>query len=125
MAAILLMRAEAMLQKSEYLDSFETAIILRHVCRPRYRQSAFVRKRTEDGELVWSGFVEVFDLDGHDEARTCYAWRHVENDGEVKIFTILGNQLIDSAKKAIQAGIFVDKQRVYPRARLRRRRLAA
>lgn len=106
-----------MSRKSEYLGSLETAIILRYMRRPNHRETVFVSEKTKGGEMVWNGRVEVFDLAGHDEANTCYAWRHIENDGELKIFTVLGNHLINSAKKAVQTAIFVGVQRIYPRTK--------
>ncbi|HEY3914997.1 MAG TPA: hypothetical protein VGN61_10970 [Verrucomicrobiae bacterium] len=59
-------------------------------------------------ETVWSGNVEVFDLVGH-PAQICYAWRHKQEEG-VKIFTILGNHVVTSPERAVQAAIFFGAQ---------------
>jgi phosphate uptake regulator len=48
------------------------------------------------------------------EAQTCYAWRHTDGHG-TKIFTVLGNQVVSSAQRAIQAAIFVDVQPPAPK----------
>ena len=102
-----------MSRKSEYLESLKSAILINHKCKPTHRETAFVHVRTKDEQTVWSGHVEIFDLDGHHEAETCYAWQNSENAG--KIFAVLGNNLIDSPKRAVEAAIFTDQERPTPR----------
>jgi hypothetical protein len=98
-----------MARQGEYVGELQAAIQLKYQCTPTHRQTVFVHEKTKKNETVWSGYVEVFDLTGHPEAQTCYAWRHIEAHG-VRIFTLLGNQIINSAQRAIQAAIFVDAQ---------------
>jgi hypothetical protein len=102
-----------MSRPSDYLECLKTAIFINHKCKPRHRETAFVHVKTKDAETVWSGHVEVFDLDGHREADTCYAWQNAENAG--KIFAVLANNFIDSPKRAVEAAIFTDKERPTPR----------
>ena len=94
----------------EHLNTLEAAILIRHKCKPTHRETVFIREKTWQNETIWSGDVEVFDLAGHDEAKTCYAWRHVDGRGGVKIFVLLANQFVDSPRKAIQAALFMDVQ---------------
>jgi hypothetical protein len=98
-----------MLRQAEYLERLKKAIFVHHKCHPSHRETAFVHVKTKDAETVWSGHVEVFDLDGHHEADICYAWHNVENDG--KVFAVLGNNFIDSPKRAVEVAIFTDKER--------------
>jgi hypothetical protein len=102
-----------MLQRSDYLESLKAAIFINHKCKPSHRETAFVHVETKDAETVWKGRVEIFDLDGHHEADTCYAWQNNDNDG-FKIFAVLGNNFIDSPKRAVEAAIFTDKERPTP-----------
>jgi len=81
-----------------------------HKCKPTHRETVPVEERTSEGEIVWRGDVEAFDLSGHEEAKTCYAWQHINSLGGAKIFAVLRNQFIDSPKRAVQAAIFVDAQ---------------
>jgi hypothetical protein len=104
-----------MSKKADYLDILVTAIFTKHKCTSTHRETIFVRERTVAGETVWEGDVEVFGLTGHMEAQTCYAWRHTDNRG-AKIFTVLGNHIINSAQRAIQAAIFVDVQPLAPKS---------
>ncbi|HTV62330.1 MAG TPA: hypothetical protein VMH30_07155 [Verrucomicrobiae bacterium] len=109
-----------MSSKSNHLLALQAAIQLKHQCRPVHRESVFVHETAGAQETVWKGNVEVFDLTGHKVAKICYAWQHIQDDGDVKIFTILGNHFIDSPNRAVQAAILMDKQPApYPRRNLR------
>ncbi|MGH7941269.1 MAG: hypothetical protein ACREE6_13090 [Limisphaerales bacterium] len=99
-----------MTKKSDYLSALESAIKIRHKCQPAHRQTMFVRAKTKEQEIVWEGLVEEFELSGHQRARNCYAWRHIEAGGKSKIIAVLGNRLIDSPQKAVEAAIFTDTQ---------------
>jgi len=96
----------------EYLEELQIAIRFKHLCQPTHRESVFVEEKTKNGETVWTGFVEVFDLTGHNEAKICYAWLNRRTNG-IKILTVLGNQFIDSAQKAVQSAILVDAQSAF------------
>jgi hypothetical protein len=103
-----------MFKEFKHLDTLQTAIELKHHCRPTHRETVFVRERTAADETMWEGQVEVFDLTGHKEAKICYAWLHTDGDG-TKIFTVLGNQIVYSAQRAVQAAIFMDAQPPVPK----------
>ena len=94
---------------NENRDELAAAIKLEHKCKPTYRETVFVHEKTNAGETVWRGYVEVFDITGHKKAKTCYAWRYVRGN-EVKIFTVLASGLINSPRRAVQAAIFTDAQ---------------
>ena len=102
-----------MSRKAEYLEALEAAILIKHKCKPTHKETVFVREETVEKETVWEGFVDAFDLTGHKEAKKCYAWQHTDSKGGIKIFTILENQFIDSARRAVQAAIFMGTQPPY------------
>jgi hypothetical protein len=56
-----------------------------------------------EGEVVWEGEVLVFQLQGHPQATTCYAW---EVDGQVT--AVLGVPPVRSALDAVRASIMAD-----------------
>jgi hypothetical protein len=95
---------------ADYLETLGAAISIRHKCKPTHRETVFVREETKEKETVWEGYVDAFDLTGHQEAKTCYAWQHIDGKGSVKIFAVLENQFIDSPKRAVQVAIFMDAQ---------------
>lgn len=96
--------------KVEHLDVLEAAIFITHKCKPTHKRTVAVIERTEDNEIVWEGNVEMFDLTGHKNAKTCYAWLNFQENGGLRIFTMLGSYLINSAQRAVQAAIFSDAQ---------------
>ncbi|HTR43883.1 MAG TPA: hypothetical protein VMH87_19910 [Pseudomonadales bacterium] len=98
---------------ADYLDALEAAILINHKCKPTHRETAFVHVQTKDAETVWKGQVEVFDLAGHKETSTCYAWHNTEK-GSARIFAILKNNFIDSPRRAVEAAILADKERPTP-----------
>ena len=90
----------------------EAAIRVQHKCSPTHRKTVFVHEKTRQNETVWEGFVEVFNIRGHKKAKTCYAWEDVDADGSRKIFTVMESKIVDSPRRAVQAAIFSDGQRV-------------
>src|ERR1700739_4051465 len=97
-----------MSQQFDHVDVLRAAIQLKHQCQATHRESVRVHEKL-DNETMWKGHVEVFDLTGHPQARTCYAWQDNVPNG-VKIFAVLDNHFIDSPQRAIQAAIFMDEQ---------------
>jgi len=111
MASILLDCRDMVMVSRQFshLEALQAAIQIKHQCQTKHRKSVFVTEKTGENETVWEGRVEVFDLKGHERAKTCYAWQAPRPQG-VKIFTVLENQFIDSPRRAIQAAIFMDEQ---------------
>ena len=99
-----------MSRKAEYLEALEAAILIKHKCKPTHKETVFVREETEGKETVWEGYVDAFDLTGHKAAKRCYAWQYTDDKGCVKIFAVLQNHVIDSARRAVQAAIFIGAQ---------------
>lgn len=56
-----------------------------HNCDSTWIESVSV-KETFEGQIVWEGTVEVFDLDGHLTATRCYAWSHAVDGSERRRF---------------------------------------
>lgn len=102
--------SKAMSNKLDYLSALEAAIIINHKCKPTHVETHFVMEKTASYDIVWEGDVEIFNLTGHQEAKICYAWQHVDEKGHIKFFVILGNQFIDSPRRAVQAALFMDAQ---------------
>jgi hypothetical protein len=96
--------------KIDYLGTLEAAIIINHKCKPAHKETVFVSEKTRKSETMWEGDVEIFHLIGHDEAKICYAWQYTDEKRRIKIFAVLENQFIDSARKAVQAALFMGAQ---------------
>jgi hypothetical protein len=98
-----------MVDHTDGVAELQAAIELKHLCKSVHQKTVFVHERMNAEETVWSGCVEIFDLIGHPGAQTCYAWRDKHPEG-VKIFTLLGNHVVTSAHRAVQAAIFFGAQ---------------
>jgi hypothetical protein len=72
-------------------------------CKARHSGSTAVIEGFE-GQAVWDGVVEAFDLQGHPEAKRCYPFRFVENGGTT-IKTVLGIPPVDSLESAVKVKI--------------------
>ena len=64
-------------------------------------------KEVFQGQTVWEGIVEVFDLAGHATAHRVYAWAHETDDPDkpIRHVTVLHLHPINSAQDAVKAAI--------------------
>jgi hypothetical protein len=60
---------------------------------------------TFQGQTAWIGIVEVFDINGHPDAKRGYGWPYDIKDGEVQYTTVLGKTPINSPLAAVRAFI--------------------
>ncbi len=77
-----------------------------HGAEATYVQSVSVQE-THNGEILWDGVVEVFDLTGHPKANRIYAWSHDTDDPKRprRHITVLHIPPVVSPQTAIQAVI--------------------
>ncbi len=74
----------------EDIKPLQEAIRNLHGCESTWSASVFVNEAFQ-GETVWQGEVEVFQLQGHPEVDIAYAWSYVtdEKTGRQKFHAIL------------------------------------
>ena len=60
---------------SEHIRELRGVIHKLHGGKAKHVQSVPVIERFQ-GQIVWDGIVEVFDLSGHPKANRIYAWAH-------------------------------------------------
>lgn len=67
-------------------------------------------KETFQGETVWEGEVEVFDLHDHPKANRVYAWSHETDDAEKpkRHVTVLHVPPVTSPVLAVRASMIQD-----------------
>ena len=86
----------------------ELADIIRklHGAEATHRASVPI-KEIFNGQTIWEGIVEVFDLHGHPAAERVYAWSHETDDPEnpKRHVTVLHGGKITSALDAVRAAI--------------------
>jgi len=81
-----------------------------HGCESRHVASVPVTE-TFEGQTVWDGDVQVFDLIGSAEAHRAYAWSYETEEGRRRFFVVLHKPPVDSPHKAVQAAIASDQRR--------------
>ena len=62
-----------------YIEELRNVIRKLHGVESTHRQSVPV-KEAFNGETIWDGIVEVFELHGHPKATHAYAWSHETDD---------------------------------------------
>ena len=78
-----------------------------HGCETTHRETVHVHE-THEGEVVWDGDVEVFDLTGHAAATKAYAWSEATTGKKRRFFAVLHVPPVDSAVMAVRASILAD-----------------
>ena len=89
-----------------YIEDLKEVIRRLHGVESTHRQSVPV-KEVFQGQTVWDGIVEVFDLHGHPKANTAYAWAHETDDpaNPVRHVTVLQIPPAVSPITAVRAAI--------------------
>ena len=91
-----------MVPNPERIQALTHRIEEAHAVRATHLQTVLV-ERTEKGKVLWSGEVEIFQVEGHPKAKTAYGWG-MEGTGEaIEWVTILGLTPTVDANKAVQA----------------------
>jgi hypothetical protein len=68
-------------------------------------------KETFQGQTVWEGVVEVFDLEGCPKATRAYAWSSpIEGSDKRRIFAVLHLGGIRSPHDAVRAAIVAEQR---------------
>ncbi len=89
-----------------YIEALQDAIKKLHGCDSTYVESVPVHEQFQ-GQTVWAGEVEVFDLHGHPKAKRCYAWAHKEgkSDEQTRYIAVLEIPPVNSPVTAVMAAI--------------------
>jgi len=95
--------------KQDYLARLQVAVSQLHDCGATWRESVPVRE-VFNGETLWNGDVEVFDLTGHPKAKRAYGWSHPDGaDNKTERFVaVLEIPPVDSPETAVKMAIYRD-----------------
>jgi hypothetical protein len=96
--------------KRDYTDRLKAVIEHMHKCSARWRETVPVHEVSQ-GQTVWQGDVEVYDLSGHPEAKRCYGWAYGEPE---EFIVILELPPVTDAQSAVKAGIEYQIQNARP-----------
>lgn len=87
------------------LDALLAAIKHLHGVDATWVESVPVTE-TFNGETVWSGVVQVFELIGHPTAKRAFAWSHEGSaPGKRRFVAVLHAATCDSPQRAVQAAL--------------------
>lgn len=97
------------MNKADYIARLQVAISQLHNCGAVWRATVPVHE-VFNGQTVWQGDVEVFNLSGHPRANTCYGWSHLDGakDERERFVAVLEIPPVDSPQKAVQVQIVKD-----------------
>lgn len=89
----------------DYIAELQAVFTKLHGCDATYVETVPVVEQFQ-GETIWQGDVEVFDLVGHPKAARGYGWGYVANEeGGRRYFTVLELPPVDSPQTAVKAAI--------------------
>ena len=98
-----------MVNKPDYIARVQVAVSQLHNCGAVWCETVPVHEVFQ-GQTVWQGDVEVFDLHGHAKAKRAYAWSHREgkNDKGERFVAVLEIPPVESALTAVRVQIVKD-----------------
>jgi len=88
---------------TERIQKLREVIETNEHCLARHSASVPVKEIFE-GQTVWEGVVEVFDLLRHPREIRCYAWSYQDGD-ETRHITIFDSPPVNSPETAVKAAI--------------------
>jgi hypothetical protein len=99
-----------------YIEELMDVILKLHGSEASYVETVPV-KETHQGQTVWEGEVEVFDLADHPTASRVYAWTHETDDPETakRHVTVLHTPPVTSPELAVRASMIQDYRESYGR----------
>ena len=92
-----------------YLEELSDVIHKLHGAKATHVQSVPVTEMFQ-GQTVWDGVVEVFDLHDHPETHRVYAWSHKTDSDEDRHVTVLHIPPVVDAITAVRAAIVQEFQ---------------
>ena len=95
--------------KGEGIEELKATLLNLHGVEAEHVETVPVSESFQ-GETVWEGEVEVFDIKGHPKAKRAYAWGHVTGDDDQgrRYVTVLELPPVTSPHTAVKASIVRD-----------------
>jgi hypothetical protein len=94
------------MSEADYIKELRETINRLHGVKAKHKESVPV-KETFQGQTVWDGIVEVFEIKGHPKADKAYAWAHDTDDPlrPKRQVTVLHIPPVVSPETAVRAAI--------------------
>jgi len=96
----------------EYIERLQSVILRLHACKSSWVDTVPVHEVFQ-GETIWRGDVEAFDLVGHPKAKRCYAWSHLDGpkDERTRFVAVLEIPPVESEETAVRVQIVKDTKK--------------
>jgi len=95
---------------SDYIEEIQAVFLKLHGCDATYIETVPVVEEFQ-GETIWQGDVECFDIRGHPKATRGYGWGYATSESEGRrYFTVLELPPVTSPQTAVQAAIMSEIQ---------------
>lgn len=105
---------------SDYIAEIQSVFLKLHGCEATYVETVPVVEEFQ-GQRIWQGDVEVFDLKGHPKATRGYGWGYTTTDeGGRRYFTVLELPPVDSPQTAVKAAIMSEIKNAREKTKTRR-----
>ncbi|MGE0103530.1 MAG: hypothetical protein AB7H86_13385 [Blastocatellales bacterium] len=90
-----------------YIDELKDAVTRLHGCEAEHLETVPITESFQ-GQIVWQGEVEVFNLRGHPKASRAYAWSYVTDDKKKHFTAVLDLPPVVSPRSAVRAAIVAE-----------------
>lgn len=91
----------------DYIEELKAAILNVHHAQATHVETVPVVEEFQ-GETVWQGEVEVFDIRGHPKAKRCYGWGYSTDDDQRRYVAVLELPPVTSPQTAVKAAIVAE-----------------
>ena len=88
----------------DYIEELQATFLNLHGCTAKYLETVPVSEEFQ-GQIIWEGEVEVFELLDHPKAKIGYGWGHATGEHGRRYVTVLHLPPVTSPLTAVQAGI--------------------
>ena len=88
----------------QYIEELKAAILNVHGATATHVETVPVVEEFQ-GETVWQGEVEVFDIRGHPKATRCYGWGYSTDEDQRRYVAVLELPPVTSPQTAVKAAI--------------------
>ena len=94
------------MNQDDYIDELKAVILNLHGATAKHVETVPVTEEFQ-GETIWQGQVEVFDIRGHPKAKKVYAWGHSTGDDDQgrRYVAVLELPPVTSPQTAVKAAI--------------------
>ena len=92
------------MNRVDYIAELQAAILNVHGATSTHVETVPVVEEFQ-GETVWQGEVEVFDIRGHPKATRCYGWGYSTDEDQRRYVAVLKLPPVTSPQTAVKAAI--------------------